>query len=152
MESKKRECKDKAEKKKLQTKITDTLVKLPENERAILEYEERKKRRAEIKEARENIWKRWRGKKAETKQKSTDWEKMRLEEVLQNAEQTLQRITEEREEQKRMEHRREEEKKAVEDEKNERRRETERMEVDRIERIKKKHQLEEKWQMMKWLT
>ena len=113
MESKKRECKDKAEKKKLQTKITDTLVKLPENERAILEYEERKKRRLEIKEARENIWKRWRGKKAETKQKSTDWEKMRLEEVLQNAEQTLQRITEEREEQKRMEHRREEEKKAV---------------------------------------
>ena len=40
-------------KKKLQTKITDTLVKLPENERAILEYEERNKRRLEKKEARE---------------------------------------------------------------------------------------------------
>ena len=73
-------------KRELQTKITDTLNKLPENEIEILEYEERKRRRLEIKEAKENIWKRWRGKRSDLKEKSPDDDEMRLEEVLKNTE------------------------------------------------------------------
>ena len=46
--------------KEKQRKITETLEKLPENRRILVERELEKERRMNLKEAKEEIWKRWR--------------------------------------------------------------------------------------------
>ena len=64
---KKTETLEKIENKNLQRKITDTLGKLPRNRRILLEREIEKERRITIKEAREELWKRWRHSKGKKK-------------------------------------------------------------------------------------
>ena len=45
-----------------QQKISDSLKRMPERERAQAQAEETKQRRMELREAKVNIWKKWRGK------------------------------------------------------------------------------------------
>ena len=42
--------------------IESKMKELPENKRKIIREEEMRKRRLELKEAKENVWKRWREK------------------------------------------------------------------------------------------
>ena len=52
--------------KQKQKLLTDLLMKeLPQKKREKLLKEEKRKRRLELQEAKENIWKRWRGKSVE---------------------------------------------------------------------------------------
>ena len=57
----KEEFNKKETEKKVQTKITDNLKRLPYNERELFLREEEKRKRAELKEVRENLWRKWRG-------------------------------------------------------------------------------------------
>ena len=51
---------EKTEDKKKQQKITENLENLPEIKRILLEREMEKERRLNLKEAKEEVWKRWR--------------------------------------------------------------------------------------------
>ena len=42
-------------------KITDSLKRLPDNERELFVREEGKRKRVELKEVRGNLWRKWRG-------------------------------------------------------------------------------------------
>ena len=48
---------------KKQQKITENLARLPENKKVLVEMELEKERRLILKEAREEVWKKWRQKK-----------------------------------------------------------------------------------------
>ena len=51
---------EKIEQKKLQMKITDALKQLPENRRKIIAKEEEKEQRMMMKEAKQELWRKWR--------------------------------------------------------------------------------------------
>ena len=53
--------KERAQLKKVQEKITDSLRLLPGNEQELFEVEERKRKRLQMKEMQENLWRKWRG-------------------------------------------------------------------------------------------
>ena len=64
-----REKKQQHQEKLVQKNITEAFNKLPETAKKRMLEEEEKEKRLELKEAKENIWKRWRGKKDVKKDK-----------------------------------------------------------------------------------
>ena len=162
-EEKKRERLNKVAEKKetlkqnlLQRKITDSLKKLPPKEREKYGRDEERKRKIELKEVKENIWKKWRnpaGKEQHAKQQ------LEKNENIENLESKLSRIDEIIEKVKQEENERKE-RQAKENER--RRRKMKEMEKEHAQRVRreeekmqrkeKKRLLEEKWAMVKWLT
>ena len=63
----KEETLKKLETRERQSKITETLGKLPENRRILVERELDKERRVNLKEAREEVWKKWRQSKGKVR-------------------------------------------------------------------------------------
>ena len=123
--------------KKLQTKITETLLELPENRRIILEGEMEKERRMILKEAKQEIWKKWRQSKGKRKNnpKIQDTKsKKGLKTPIDELEGKLAKIE-----------------KSVESYKAD----LERMKKDEQEktsRLDKKKKLEGHWEMLRWIT
>ena len=77
------------QKKLLQGKITESLKKLPENEIELFLREEKKKRKMDLKEVKQNLWRKWRKNGEPQQEKEEDMEKTRgklarLEETLEN--------------------------------------------------------------------
>ena len=79
------------EKRMKQQKITTQLAKLPENRRIMLERELETERKLNLKEAKEELWRRWRQKKGRTEYKK----KTKKEEEETNLERKLERIEQE---------------------------------------------------------
>ena len=157
---KKAERKEKAREKKektmnnfVQKKITDALYKLPEKERNELKDEEIKVKRLELKEAKENVWKKWRNKK-EKNDKQIEKNKTKteiLELKLDKIEKALEKIREEKEnEREKLKREMARRRKYVEENKL---KENERIikEKNKKEKIQKKHQLEKHWELMRWI-
>ena len=74
-----------------QQKITTQLAKLPENRRIMLERELETERKLNLKEAKEELWRRWRQKKGRTEYKK----KTKKEEEETNLERKLESIEQE---------------------------------------------------------
>ena len=65
---KSKEARKNWERKMMQQKITETLNKLPKNKQILIEREEEKISRILLKEAKEELWKKWRQRKGREKQ------------------------------------------------------------------------------------
>ena len=63
------ELKNSKEEKELQTRITETWKRIPEHEKRHLVKVEEKRKRLELREAKVNVWKRWRKEEENTKMK-----------------------------------------------------------------------------------
>ena len=125
-------AKEKHEKKEKQEKITKTLNKLPENRRKLVKAQLEKERRIEIKEAREEIWKKYRQNKGK---KGTD---PRKKSTINLSDENLDRKLEKIEcEVKKIEKEREERQKAA---------------KEKEDRIERKKRLEKKWEMLRWVV
>ena len=66
---KKKQTLERIDKKLKQQRITQELEKLPDNRRILLEREIETERKLNLKEAKEELWKRWRQKKGKTEYK-----------------------------------------------------------------------------------
>ena len=119
---KKKEYHERQEKKAKNRKITDMLQQLPVKEQERWRREQRQEEGRILKEMKDNMWKRWRGKSVRKQEGAEEIpkEEDRLDAKLLEIEQRIEEI--------RLEKKRVEEKK------------------------EKKRKLEEHWQMMKWLT
>ena len=133
----------------VQKKVTEIWEKLPLDDKENFRREEERKKRFELREAKINIWKKWRGKETKPEGKTNienQEEKLaKLEEILIK----VQRENEERRAAKEKEMKRR--KKVVEDTK---RKDTEkkRQVAEKETRVERKKKLEEKWAMLRWIT
>ena len=133
-----KKIKKKAGKQK-QKLLTDILLReLPAEKREKLEKEEERRRRLELQEAKENIWKKWRGK---TKSKESIGEESG-EKMMKRIELMIKEDREEREEKRKKKEK--EKDKELENEKVNK--------AQKVIRIKKKKKLEEQLDMIRWLT
>ena len=114
---------------KLQSRLTECWSKLPAMQQKMIELEEEKERRLLLKEAREELWKRWRQKKgrgtANPGIKVTDIQKMerkieRIEKELADQEERRQREKDER--------------------------------IKKEDRLKTKKRKEQHWEMLRWIV
>ena len=64
-----RNCRKDWKRKQVQLKITSTLKLLPKPTQILLEKEEDRKKRILLKEAKEDLWKKWRQRKGREKEK-----------------------------------------------------------------------------------
>ena len=113
---------------KIQEKITSSLESLPENKRKILRMRENKEKAILLKEARREVWTKWRQSKG----------KMKVEKVLEAGEHELEKRLEMiRKEVENYEREQEEQRKGEEEKKR------------RLERSKKKAQ---QWEMLRWIV
>ena len=95
---KKEKTLQKIEKTKLQKKITDSLNQIPRNRRILLEQRLEKERRMTLKEAKEEIWKKWRhskGKRKNNPNKLRPSQNHDLEEKLEKIEKEVENYREE---------------------------------------------------------
>ena len=126
---------------------------LPPTDRKRITEEEERHKRLEIKEAKENIWKRWRRKEKPDKRLETEQGRADVKEIkLKRIEEALKRINEEKELEKvSQERERERRRKYIEENKV---KENDRIirEKQKTEKIQKKKKLELKWEMVRWLT
>ena len=128
--TKKAETLEKIENRNLQRKITDSLGTLPRNRRILLEREIEKERRLTIKEAREELWKRWRHAKGKRKTNPNYSKKTRnetLEDKLDKIETEISKYKAELEQRQEQERRKE-------------------------DRLAKKRRLERHWEMLRWIV
>jgi hypothetical protein len=125
---------------------------LPEHERRYLLKQEETRRRFELREAKINIWKKWRRKKQENQQEIQEEDKKKSTIWLEKLEETLARMKKEthgRSAAKEMELER---RKKLMDERKERQDDMLRQEQEKRERKIKKKMLEERWEMTRWIT
>ena len=121
---------EKIERKNIQSKITDRLNQLPNNRRILIEKEIEKERLLNLKEAKEEIWKKWRQTKGRRrtnphkKQKMTENES--LEEKLSKIEKAVEEYQLELEK--------------IEEQKKE-----------KDQRIERKKRMEKHWEMLRWI-
>ena len=126
---KEEECK----KRQVQKKITEVLEKLPENRREIIRREEEREKRILLKEAKEEMWRRWRQKKGRNvngwkrRTPGREEEMKELNTMLDRAESELKTYEIE------MERRTKEER-------------------ERNKRLTTKREKEKKWEMMRWIV
>ena len=125
--------------KQKQKLLTDLLLReLPEKNREKLVREEERRRRLELQEAKENIWKKWRGKSKKSKEN--------IEEngvkMLERIESMIKQNREEKEEKRKKKEK--ERDKEIEDEKEKK--------AQKVIRKEKKKKLEEQWEMLRWIT
>ena len=128
-EAKKRREADSRTKTQLQAKISDCWKRLPQTRQKVLELEEERERRLLLKEAKEELWKRWRQRKG---RKATNPEAGKKD--VAKMEERLARIEKELIEEKRKRDREKEEK------------------IVKMERIEKKRRKEKHWEMLRWLV
>ena len=85
-----------AQRKLIQTKMTDSLRKLPQMERERILQENERTRRFELRESKVNIWKKWRGEETKVEVKGKGKSELELQkENLAKIEETLERIRKE---------------------------------------------------------
>ena len=136
----------------IQQKITQTLKLLPEHERRKVSAEEEKRRKIELREAKIDVWKKWRQEPQEQISEKRKLQKQQQEEWLDNLESTLSRLKQE--EMKRIQlreiynARREQ---LLKDKKN-KQEEMLRKEQKKKERKFRKRMLEERWQVARRTT
>ena len=132
-----------------QQKISDSLKRLPERERAQAQAEETKQRRMELREAKVNIWKKWRGKEMPTPPQDQasmkDSRLTRMEEIINR----MRREVEKRKEVEILENAKRQ--KLLEDKKT-RQEKIMRQAQEKKQKIAKKRMLEERWEMVRWIT
>ena len=96
---------EKLEKRKLQTKITETLQELPQNRRILVEREKERERKLLLQEAKLELWKKWRQKKGRGKvpkiTQMKEQEKESLTRELEKIEAEVEKYKEEIEEKRR---------------------------------------------------
>ena len=120
------------EKRKVQTKITECWARLPEVRRKNVEAAEDRERRLLLKEAKEELWKRWRQKKGRKIKKPgelRDNERRNMEKRLERIEEELIKEKEEREKEQEVK---------------------EKIKNEKIERQKRKEKKEKHWEMLRW--
>ena len=127
-EHQKGELLEKLDVKKKQQKITEALEKIPDNRMIMLERELERERRINLKEAKEEVWKRWRltkGRRKTNPHKNLD--KSNLDKKLEKIEKEVERY--------------EEELRKMRDEKQK-----------KDKRLDKKKKLEGHWEMLRWIV
>ena len=157
LEEEKRERLEKAAVKKrttheniLRKKIEEKLRALPKETANEFESGEERQRRIDLKEAKENTWKKWRKATKLKAPKATNKEQLEIK--LSRIEQLLEKVKKEKEDLKEKEEKENirrrkyiEEKRSNENEKIER-------EKEKLEKLRKKKKLEQHWEMMRWLV
>jgi hypothetical protein len=136
-----------------QKKITESWNRLPEHEKRRLEKEEARRRKLELRDAKINIWKKWRRKdKAKETEPGTKPEEEANREWLNKIEETLEKIRQE--EESRMEARRinEQRRNDLLAERKQKQEEILRKEQEKKDRKIKQNTLYKRWEMMRWVT
>ena len=148
------EKKEDFKRKVVQKKLTQNWLQIPEREKEKFRSEEEKRKRLELKEVKENLW-RWRNKpedKVGKKRKMGDRKEKEFgEDQLRKIEEIIERV---KVEDKIENERREKYQKEKEKIRAERSRNKEKMKVeeeDRRERLRKKRKLEQRWEMTRWI-
>ena len=148
---KKDELDKKLERRKKQRTIIDMMKRLPQKEREAIEIEENKVKRLDLQEIKQNLWRKWRGRKdqGEKDEKNYDQEiRMKTDKITN--------ILANVEEEKKMKVKREKEwkerRKRMIEIGREKQADTEKKNRDRKERLKKKSELDGTWEMLKWVT
>ena len=147
----------------VQSKITDTMKGLPPQERNRFQKEERKIKILELKEIKENLWRKWRGgKKVSAKKYGKEkeiWEKDLKETTLEDLEEKLERSKETLNQWKKEERKNTERKKDITDrldklmeDKKRKKIEKEKEQEERKQRLERKKKLEEYWETIRWVT
>ena len=104
VQRKKQNIMEKERKRQIQTRITESLGELPNNKRILLEREMELEKRLLIKEAKEEIWKKWRqnkGRKKTNPKILTKEDKNPIEDKLKRVELEVAKFKEERDKKKR---------------------------------------------------
>ena len=136
-----------------QKQIIETWTKLPEHEKKHLQQEETTRRRHELREAKINIWKKWRkadkNREASTKaypkeDKDKEW--------LERLEDTLDKLKREDESRKETRTLNEKRRKSLLAEKKTKQEEMLSKDQERKDRKIKQNMLGRRWEMMKWVT
>ena len=136
-----------------QAKITETWGRLPKDQQKILQAEEATRRRFELREAKSNVWKKWRKKKDKNQpeeQGSQDESRRRSQEQawLEKLEDTLKRLKREKIEKRATRETHKNTRRKLLAEKKFRQEEILRQEQEKLDRKIKKKMLEERWTMM----
>ena len=124
--AKSREARENWERKMTQQRITETLKKLPKNKHILIEREEEKRRRILLKEAKEQLWKRWRqrkGREQKTARLPEKSEEKRLEMIERELRNHQQELEEER-----------------------------RQETEAENRKKRRDEKKKRWEMLRWIV
>ena len=111
----------------LQAKITECWMKLPEERKKMIEVKEEKERRMLLKEAKEELWKRWRQNKGRKATNPEIKDREKLEDKLSRIEREVAEMEKSREK--------------VIKERNE-----------KAARLEKKRRKEQHWEMLKWIV
>ena len=135
-----REKKESFERTMVQRKITATLKKLPEFERGKFLKDEEKCRLQDLKEVKENLWKKWRGKENSVSKGK------------ENPTMTLARLEKTVEFWERREKERQDLRQKLERERNEEKLRKMKEDLEKKAKKEKKIMLEKKWEMAKWLS
>ena len=126
-------------KRQIQQKITENLKLLPENRRKLAEKEEEKRRNLLMKEAEDELWRKWRQRKGRGMR---DWKKVGENETLERKLEIVEHQVEQYKlELERIERRRS---RRVEEEKTEAN--------EKMKRLEQKRHNEKHWEMMRWIT
>ena len=138
-----------AQQKEKQRKITESWKRLPEFEKRQLKEEETRRRRLELRDAKINIWKRWRRKEEEPRTRTKDEENR---DWLEKIEKTLEKIRKEEESKKEARRVNKERRDALLAEQKMRQEEILRKEQESKERKIRQNTLQKRWEMMRWVT
>ena len=136
----KRDIMEKERRKNIQQRITDSLGELPRNRRILLERELDLERRLLLKEAKEEVWKKWRqnkGRKGTNPKIKTREDKNPMEEKLRKIEMEVIKFKEERD------RKQQEESRNVDKEEDE--------ETKKQKRLETKKRLEGYWEKLRWV-
>jgi hypothetical protein len=150
-DEKKRDIHEKENQKGVQMKITESLKRLPENERELFMREEGQRKRVELKEVRENLWRKWRGAgegKILERKKNID----ELNEQLRRLEERTENWKKQEEKNRRLREKRERELAEIVEERKKRQMENDKRNEEKRMRKETQKKKEEKWEMIRWLT
>jgi hypothetical protein len=136
----------------VQRKITSTWKLIPEHEQRQLMKEEETGRRMELREAKVNMWKRWRKEADEKKTETEETNKSNQEKWLNKLEETVTRLKKEVEEKKRAKALYEERRSRLLEENKKKQEKLLKKEQEKKERKLNKKMLEERWAMARWIT
>ena len=148
------EKKEEMRKNLIQKKLTECWLQLPEKEKHKFRGEEERRKRLELKEVKENLWK-WRtrqDKKNGSKRKDQKGRTEHMEDNIMRLEDIIERVKEEdrKRQLKKEEERKEREKRTTERKKRDEDRRLE--EEKKNERIRTKKRMEERWEMIRWVS
>ena len=132
-------------------KILTNLKLLPNTRKVALENEQQRTNRIMIKEAKENMWKRWRGKVPMSRKNTNLSEQERLEEKLSRIEREIESWRNEEKDRKEQEERELQRREKYIEEKKEKENTRIIKEKAKKEKLKRKKELEKHWEILRWL-